>query len=362
MIAKKGVSSKKKVDEYNNFSFSAIRGIQAGREYYSIMCQLKLVSKIFIFNESGLPPELRAQRTLNKSRIPEIVNYINDNLEDYTFSSITASIDGDVKFIPAENVGMHSKVGTLLIPMDSRFVINDGQHRRAAIEKALELNPEIGNETISVVFYIDRGLKRSQQMFADLNKHAVKPTTSLGIFYNSRDSFSRELISLMKKVPIFANGLTDVEKTSISNRSNKVFTLNSLYNSTKDLLGKKGKQLEMNSHEKELVIEFWNEVYRQNKEWKKIVSEEMTPFDLRETYISGTGIILHSLGIMGYNLMKRYPKNWKKKIEGLKNINWKKDNLKWEGVAIINGRVNKSRDFLNKTTKFLSKSIGLQVK
>ncbi len=349
-----------KMDEYNNFSFSAIRGIQAGREYYTVMCQLKLVSKIFIFNESSLPPELRAQRTLNKARIPEIVNYINGNPEDYTFSSITASIDGDVKFIPAEKIGINSRVGTLLVPMDSRFVINDGQHRRAAIEQAIALNPELGNETISVVFYIDRGLKRSQQMFSDLNKHAVKPTTSLSIFYNHRDKFSRELISIMTKVPILANGLTEVEKTSISNRSNKVFTLNSLYNSTKDLLGKKGKNIEINSHEKEIVIEFWNEVYDKNEEWKKIVSEEITPYELREGYISGTGIILHSLGILGFNLMKRYPKNWKNKLDGLRNVNWKKNNPQWEGIAMIHGRVSKSRDFLNRTSKFLSEAIGLE--
>jgi DNA sulfur modification protein DndB len=361
MGVKKSSNNKKEIDDYNNFSFSAIRGVQAGREYYSVMCQLKLVSKIFIFNESGLPPELRAQRTLNKARIPDMVNYIVNNLGDYTFSSITASIDGDVKFTPAENVGMNSRVGTLLVPMDSKFVVNDGQHRRAAIEKALELNPELGHETISVVFYIDRGLKRSQQMFADLNKNAVKPTTSLSIFYNHRDQFSRELISLMKKVPIFSGGLTEVEKTSISNRSNKVFTLNSLYNSTKDLLGKKGKTPEINSHEKNEAIEFWNEVYQHNKEWKEIVSEEMTPFHLRETYISGTGIILHSLGIMGNKLMKRYPKKWRVKLEGLDNINWRKNNPEWEGIAMINGRVSKSRDFLNKTSDFLSKAVGLEV-
>ena len=122
MGVKKSSNNKKEIDDYNNFSFSAIRGVQAGREYYSVMCQLKLVSKIFIFNESGLPPELRAQRTLNKARIPDMVNYIVNNLGDYTFSSITASIDGDVKFTPAENVGMNSRVGTLLVPMDSKFV------------------------------------------------------------------------------------------------------------------------------------------------------------------------------------------------------------------------------------------------
>ena len=58
--------------------------------------------------------------------------------------------------------------------MGAKILINDGQHRKAAILAAIKENPEIENETISVVFYQDLGLARSQQMFTDLNKHAVK--------------------------------------------------------------------------------------------------------------------------------------------------------------------------------------------
>ena len=39
--------------------------------------------------------------------------------------------------------------------MTSRFIINDGQHRRAAIEEALKERPELGDETIAVVFFLD---------------------------------------------------------------------------------------------------------------------------------------------------------------------------------------------------------------
>jgi len=57
--------------------------------------------------------------------------------------------------------------------MDARFMINDGQHRRAAFELALKEN-ELGYKTIAVVFFLDVGLKRSQQMFTDLNRYAAR--------------------------------------------------------------------------------------------------------------------------------------------------------------------------------------------
>ena len=174
----------------NNLTFTAIRGIQAGREYYSAMCPLKVVAKIFIFDDEEISPALRAQRTLNKSRIPEIARYVVENPKGYTFSSLTASIDGKVRFEPYGKDGTSKNLGRLLIPMTSRFLINDGQHRRAAIEEALKERPELGDETLSVVFFLDAGLKRSQQMFADLNRHAIRPTKSIGILYDHRDNLS----------------------------------------------------------------------------------------------------------------------------------------------------------------------------
>ena len=113
-----------------------------------------------------------------------------DNRDSYVFSALTASIDADVSFTPLTDRDEGSRVGLLHIPMDDRFIINDGQHRRAAIELALTEDPSLGDETIAVVFFIDLGLERCQQMFADLNRHAVRPSPSLGVLYDHRDAMA----------------------------------------------------------------------------------------------------------------------------------------------------------------------------
>src|SRR5581483_5454564 len=171
------------------YVFSALSGVQAGKPYYVAMCPLKLIPKIFLFNEDGVPPELTAQRTINRARVPEIARYLSENPTDYVFSAITASVDSEVFFEPFSEDSSH--VGRLRIPMTARFVINDGQHRRAGIEEALKERPELGDETIAVVLFRDGGLARSQQMFADLNTHAVRPTKSIGILYDLRDPLSQ---------------------------------------------------------------------------------------------------------------------------------------------------------------------------
>ena len=78
------------------YQFPSLRGVQAGRNYYISQCPLRLLPRLFSKDDSDLPVEARAQRTLNHERIPEITRYILDNREEYVFSAITASIDGDV--------------------------------------------------------------------------------------------------------------------------------------------------------------------------------------------------------------------------------------------------------------------------
>jgi DNA sulfur modification protein DndB len=360
MVFMRGVQRKTKIsDDSNNFTFNALRGIQGGREYYVVMCPLKWIPSIFRFNEPEIPPELRSQRVLNKARIPEITSYLINNHQEYVFSSLTASIDGDIEFVPAGKNGGSLKMGKLLVPMDSRFLINDGQHRRAAIEEAIKRKPELELETISVVFYLDRGLKNSQQMFSDLNKFAIRPTKSLNILYDNRDDFSTAIIDLLSKVPIF-DKLTDLEKTSISNRTTKVFTLNSIFAANKALLGKKDKKPEINDDEKQLATEFWNQVYTNIKEWQEIVEGKTTPYDLRKEYVHVQGILLHAIGMVGHALIQKYPKSWKSKLKVLNKIDWRRSNKKdWEGRAMIGGRLSKNYRNIVLTNNILKKKVGL---
>lgn len=342
-----------------SYVFSALRGLQAGRPYYVAMCPLKLIPKIFLFDEDEIPAELRAQRALNRARVPEIARYIIDNPAEYVFSSITASIDGKVEFQPAEN--NNGFIGKLIAPMTARFIINDGQHRRAAIEEALKLRPEVGDETISVVFFVDSGLARSQQMFADLNKHAIRPTKSLGILYDLRDPLSQLSCQLIDGVRFF-KGLTETEKTTISNRSRKLFTLSGIHQGTQALLDKHRKPVRVSPQEKALTIEYWSEVGKHIPEWNLAVDRKVTAAELRRDFIHAHGLALHSLGIAGNALLSSEPKKWKERLRLLKKVDWSRSNAKlWEGRAMIGGRVSKAHSNVVLTATVLKRSLGLRL-
>ncbi len=341
-----------------NYQFTALRGIQAGREFYVAMCPLKLIPKIFLFDEEEIPPELRAQRVLNRARVPEIARYILDNPGEYVFSSITASIDGDVKFEPFADHGHARNVGSLMVPMTARFLINDGQHRRAAVEEALKENPQLGDETVSVVFFIDAGLERSQQLFADLNTHAVRPSKSLGILYDKRDPFSRLALNLVESVPLF-RGFTEMEKTTISNRSPKLFTLSAIYQATHELLQKRrGDAI----HQSDLPMarDYWIALGETIPEWRQAIKREVSAVILRNQYVHAHGVVLHAFGIAGRSLLATYPDDWKKRLAPLAEVNWLRTNTKiWEGRAMEHGKMSKAVINVSLTANLIKQILDL---
>ena len=144
---------------HNVRKYPSIRGRQADNDFYIAMCNLKEISRDFTYEDADIPTEQRAQRTLRKSRIPRIRDYMLQNPNDYVFSSITASVDSKITFEPVsedmEDIGTISisndasitasvdskitfepvsedmeDIGTISISNDASILINDGPRTR----------------------------------------------------------------------------------------------------------------------------------------------------------------------------------------------------------------------------------------
>lgn len=346
--------------ESNSFHFAAIRGVQAGKAYYTLMCPLKLVSKLFRFDDDALSPELRAQRILNHARVPAIKRYIVEHPSDYILSSLCASVDGEIEFEPYGDEGTKRSIGVVSIGMTSTILINDGQHRRAAIEEAIKERPELGDESVSVVVFVDCGLQRSQQMFADLNVHAVKPTKSLNILYDHRDAFSTMVKEIVQAVPLFRQ-FTDFEKTSISNRSIKLFTLSAIHQATALLLGKH-RSSQAVDEDKKLAIEFWNAVIQNMPDWQAIERKSAMAHELRRDYIHAHGVTLQAIANAGTHLISRHPKDWAPRLQALRGIDWSRSNVDlWQNRALVGAKINKAKQNVQLVSNTITIALGLQL-
>lgn len=336
------------------YRFPVVRGTQANQEYYIAMVPLKMLGKLFPSDDEYVAAEYRAQRKLNITRIPVMSKYITENRDTYVFSALAASIDGDFAYHPTSDA---TDLGVLEVSMDATLLINDGQHRKAAIIDALKEDPSLQNETISVVFFADKGLARSQQMFTDLNKHAVKTSNSIAELYDSRD----ELAVITRRViqrNSFLNSYTDKEKDILGKFSSNLFTLSTFYNANKRIA--RGNAV---APELEVFLDkYWVCVARHILPWKELVTKEISKIDLRENYIVTQSVIIQVLGRLG-NYFYLHPEceleNYLLKLE---NVCWLRNAPEWQLRTIReNGRMINNEEAIVLTCNVIKGLLGIEL-
>lgn len=334
------------------YQFPAVRGVQAGREYYISMVPLKLLSKLFPSDDEIVAPEYRAQRKINEARIPEIKKYILENRNNYVFSALSASIDGEFSFVASDN----SDIGVLHVDMDSVFLINDGQHRKAAIEAAMQEDDSLGKETISIVFFGDNGLERSQQMFTDLNKHAVKTSNSLSTLYDSRDAVAVATKEVINAVPFFKR-FTDKERDILGKNSGNLFTLNAIYKANLKIVHNDN----CDGAAVNFLISYWKTVADNINEWQEVMNKSLTKKDLRENYIITLAITLTALGKLGRYFYDNPHVDMESALKKLQKIDWSRYNEEnWLGRMIReDGKVMNSEEAVTLTCSKIKQLIGI---
>ena len=347
-------------------TFPAMRARMGGRSYFATIMAISEIPRFFKFNDwEQVTPELRAQRVLNESRVPMIAKYIVDNEDSYLFSSITASYSTDkINFTPAsEN---QPDIGQIQLDLEEmEFVINDGQHRCAAIAQALKENPRLAKDRISVLLFPMESIDRMQQMFSDLNRFAQRSSKSLNILYDHRDSLAALTNVVAEKVDVF-RGLVDMERVSIPIRSEKLFALSTLYDANKEFLGNKIDPPGSGPYEEtcERAVQYWNTLAEIIPDWKKVSSGLIAAAAVRQEKISTHATVLRALGGVGRVLNEHYPDQWREHLKNLSKVDWRKSvggkvNPRWDSVCISAGSVIANRQARLATLESLCRAAGV---
>lgn len=336
------------------YKFPVVKGVQAGRVYYIAMVPMKMLPRLFPGEDEYVAPEYRAQRRLNESRIPVISRYILENRKNYVFSALAASIDGEFKFKEGE---VSDEVGVLEVSMDARFLLNDGQHRKAAILEALREDDSLGEETIAVVLYEDKGLARSQQIFTDLNKHAVKTSNSISELYDSRDPLAVMTRNVVSNIEFF-DRYTDKEKDNLGKYASNLFTLNTFYNANKRIIGGKN----VSDETEQFATKYWKCIAGHVKPWKELCDSQISKVDLREKYIVTQGVVIKAFGQLGKMFYEDRTLDMDKTLQGLQDINWRRNAKIWIKRAIRpNGRMIANEKAVRLTANCIKGQLGFSL-
>lgn len=338
-----------------SYSFIAIKGQQGKHSYYLIQCSLRLIPRLFLFDEPELPALLRRGRSVDAVHAAEIASYIAGEPETFILSPLVATINEQITFEPLRDG--HQVLGLLTIPMTAQLIVQDGQHRRLAIQKILAKSPELAENTIPVMLFAEADVKRSQRLYRILNNAQVKSTRSKRVLHEQSD-LAALVQQLIDEVPLF-QGRIELEKTTISNRSTALFTLSAIYQATQALLGlHKDDQIEFESVE--MARSFWVELSEIIPEWEKVVTQEVSAAYLRQNYVHAHTVMLIALGKAGHTLLAQHPTSWHAKLRVLRSIDWSRSNTAlWEGRAMALGRMSKATNSIKLSTSAIKRALEL---
>jgi DNA sulfur modification protein DndB len=332
-------------------TFPCVRGIQAAREFYTSMVPMKIVADALQPAHDELDIRDRCQRRLNKARVPIICKYIVDNSNDYVLPSITVLIDSVVEFVPCSDDPRLYNVGQIRIPATAKLTVSDGQHRCAAIKAALLRKPELMYETVPCTLFVATTTERAQQMFTDINRHVVRPSSSVNLAFDRRDPLARLSLRVASQIPLFAD-LVDFERSGLSSHSPALFTLSALYRATNELLRAMDEGAAMDYNQ--IVLSFWREVCTHMPDWIRVHRGEVTASELRARCLSGHAVALVAIGRVGNCLVSKNPDSFGTLVQGLETLDWRRSNDQlWRCRTIYHGKVA----FSTKTVTLVANAI-----
>lgn len=210
----------------SNLYLPALRGVFGDWIYYSCLMSLSTLSERVDFadviHKSSQLSDL-IQREIKKKRAIEIADYLNKEKQRF-FSSLVLAVYGgdavwlDIGIISAANPDIsvdeisestEQRIGFLCLTGNEQIFAIDGQHRLAGIKQAIETNPDLGNDEVSVILVghkkTSAGLQRTRRLFTTLNKTAQPVSKGEIIALDENDVMAIIVRRLVEEHPYFTD-------------------------------------------------------------------------------------------------------------------------------------------------------------
>lgn len=363
----------------------ALRGKMGSIEYFTIILPYSVVTRYLTTTDRNLPPRERENRKPTKARYGVIADYVTKNPDTYRFSSITCTYGKDgthapVRWKSVEPSGDLSLIGVLTLDNRDPLIIVDGQHRFEGIKKALDADPSLVDDMISVVLFPYIDLKAAQQLFSDLNRNAKKTTKSLDILFDRRDVVNRVTQKLVEKVSVFIDRV-NLEDAGIPAQSKDMFTLAGIYQATDPMtdaiseagllpeaLAQKdeyGKPTDNEDQYVDFLADVWEFIAKRFPEWGKVASGELDIRDIRSKYLHWNSGVISAIGEFVAASMREKGQDWHQPVatalEHSDNRGWRRDEAHWQGIITAGTQVLPRSAVKPQLKAYLKRLAGLEL-
>jgi DNA sulfur modification protein DndB len=372
----------------NSMTLPAIKYISGKREWINITMDYLTVGKFIKPSrakkkgESLLPSEI-LNRFLDPKHKNDIKEYIKSeprfiippitlvSMDSLNFQPLSIH-ENDDNLTEEELLEKHkSLIGYLILPLSSRFICMDGNHRSVAIEELAEDYPELlEGSSLSLNIVYESDPRKIRQDFVDVNKNAKATSPSINTLFNTRDPLSNIVADILDTEWI--KDLTELLSPSVSKNAKQIYTINNIKNAVVELanvnsqsstqsLSKKLSQNEDFKIQLELRIEHFFSTLKQNNFISNCVTDMDNVPDIREKSIITSGIGLTVMARVAGQIYERF-EDYEQRIQQLMEFEWSRSNPFFLGKLLSEtGKIISSNSSMRATAdalleKFASES------
>lgn len=321
------------------YKFQAVRGVQNGRCFYQATVPCKALASILKLDDDS-DVNSRSQRLVSKPRAHAVKKYLVEaekNEGFFVIPPLVGFIEGQCDFVEVP-LDTYRNIGHMVVPIDSRIMLFDGQHRAYGIREALEGTIELGSEYVSIMFFPSMTLEERKQAFHDINYTQKTPAAAICVAYNVRNEFDKMVVEVFSQSAL--EGYIEYEKNTASGKSGKVFSLKSLKDFSALLLGKN-----YDDESKAWLTEYFAALLNVIPIKSKITGMEILQMDsgdfdtppaaeIRESFIYGHVVFLKALALLGKALLNEVGEKWFSSLEKLKTNDLHKLDECWVGRCV----------------------------
>ena len=139
-------------------------------------------------------------------------------------------------------------------------------------------------------------------MFADLNRYAIRPATSIGVLYDHRDPMAELSRRSSLRTPFLATSPTWRPATSLSDHASSSRSRHCIHANASLLEGIKEDSFE---ERVELAVQLLGRSSQSSSRLAAGLPTEVTAGEVRRDFIHTHSIVLHALGRVGNALLRQ---------------------------------------------------------
>jgi hypothetical protein len=103
---------------------------------------------------------------------------------------------------------------------------------------------------------------------------------------------------------------------------------------------------------------FYSEAYLSIDEWRKVIADEISPCNYRQTYVTAHAVFIKALGKVGRVLFESHGSGAVVKLSNLRKVNLRKDNDDLQGIIMHGKRINGASVSIEPLANYILKMMG----